>query len=161
MAERFELFTDHKSLKYLFYQKDLNLRQQIWLEFLASYDFNVAYTPGKGNAVVDALSRRHASVGAMLLEWKQLEYISGYNFRPRCELDPEMLASLTIRPTLIERIGSSQRDDPNLLEIISKVEMGIDTKEMNNYGLDREGWLRKNERLVVPNISVLRDEVLR
>ena len=68
LGERFELFTDHKSLKYLFSQKDLNLRQQRWLEFLASYDFDIAYTPGKGNAVADALSRRHASLGAMFLE---------------------------------------------------------------------------------------------
>ena len=28
-GEKFDLFTDHKSLKYLFSQKDLNLRQQI------------------------------------------------------------------------------------------------------------------------------------
>ena len=39
LGEKFELFTDHKSLKYLFSQKDLNLRQQRWMEFLASYDF--------------------------------------------------------------------------------------------------------------------------
>ena len=45
LGERFELFTDHKLLKYLFSQKDLNLRQQRWLEFLASYDFDIAYTP--------------------------------------------------------------------------------------------------------------------
>ena len=62
--------------------------------------------------------------------------------------------------TLIERIGSSQRDDPNLLEIISKLKMDID-EEMNKYGLDRDGWLRKNGRLVVPNVNGLRDEVLR
>ena len=53
----FEFFMDHKSLKYLFSQKDLNLRQQRWLEFLASYDFGKAYTRGKGNAVADALSQ--------------------------------------------------------------------------------------------------------
>ena len=102
---------------------------------MASYDFDIAYTPGKGNAVADALSRRHASLGAMFLEWKQMEYIAGFDFRPKCELDPVMLASLAIRPTLIERIGSGQRDDPNLLEIISKLEMSID-EEMSVYGLD-------------------------
>ena len=62
---------------------------------------------------------------------------------------------------MIERIGSSQRDDPNILEIISKLEMNIDGEEMNLYGLDRDGWLRKNGRLVVPNVNGLRDEVLR
>ena len=74
---------------------------------MASYDFNIAYTPGKGNAVADELSRRHASLRAMFLEWKQLKYIAVFDFRPKCELDPEMLANLTIRPTLIEWIGSS------------------------------------------------------
>ena len=61
---------------------------------MASYDFNIAYTLRKGNAVADALSRRHASLGAMFLECKQLEYITRYDFRPKCELDPEVLASL-------------------------------------------------------------------
>ena len=29
----FEVFTDHKSLKYLFSKKELNLRQRRWVEF--------------------------------------------------------------------------------------------------------------------------------
>ena len=57
LREKFELYTNHKSLKYLFSQKDLNLRQQRWMEFLASYDFGIAYTPFKGNVVANALSR--------------------------------------------------------------------------------------------------------
>lgn len=36
LGGRFELYIDHMSLKYLFSQKDLNLRQQWWLESLAS-----------------------------------------------------------------------------------------------------------------------------
>ena len=43
LGERFTLYTDHKSLKYLFSQKDLNMRQQRWLEFLASYDLDIQY----------------------------------------------------------------------------------------------------------------------
>jgi len=46
LGERFELYTDHKSLKYLFSRRDLNLRQQRWMEFLTSYDFEIQYTPG-------------------------------------------------------------------------------------------------------------------
>ena len=57
-GEQFELFTDHKSLKYLKTQKELNMRQQRWMELLESYDFTISYHPGKGNVVADALSRR-------------------------------------------------------------------------------------------------------
>lgn len=40
-GERFEVFSDHKSLKYLFSQKDLNLRQRRWMEYMEDYDFEL------------------------------------------------------------------------------------------------------------------------
>ena len=55
-GSRFEVFSDHKSLKYLFDQKELNMRQRRWLELLKDYDFSLNYHPGKANMVVDALS---------------------------------------------------------------------------------------------------------
>ena len=55
---KFEVFSDHKSLKYIFTQQDLNWRQRRWLEFLKDYDFALLYHPGKANVVADALSRR-------------------------------------------------------------------------------------------------------
>ena len=57
--------------------------------------------------VIVALSRRHSSLEVMFLGWKQLEYITGYDFRPKSELDSETLVSLTIRSILIEWIVSS------------------------------------------------------
>ena len=56
---QFELYTDHQSLKYLFSQKDLNMRQRRWLELIKDYDFSLFYHPGKANVVADALSRRN------------------------------------------------------------------------------------------------------
>jgi hypothetical protein len=57
MGKKFELRTDHNSLKYLFDQPTLNARQIRWLEFLCEYDFDIKYIKGKDNKVVDALSR--------------------------------------------------------------------------------------------------------
>ena len=63
-GEKVQVFTDHKSLKYIFTQADLNLRQRRWTEFLADYDLDIAYHPGKANLVADALSRRRHDVHA-------------------------------------------------------------------------------------------------
>jgi hypothetical protein len=53
-----ELYTDHKSLKYIFTQPDLNLRHKRWLELIKDYDLRINYHPSKVNVVDDALSRR-------------------------------------------------------------------------------------------------------
>ena len=45
-SEQFEVFSDHKSLKYIFIQRDLNMRQQRWMEYLEDYDFTLHYHPG-------------------------------------------------------------------------------------------------------------------
>ena len=61
------IFTDHKSLKYLFPQLELNMRQRRWLELIKDYDLNIQYHLGKANVVVDALSRK-ASCSCTLVE---------------------------------------------------------------------------------------------
>ena len=54
------IYTDHKSLKYIFHQKELNLRQKRWMELLKDYDCSILYHPGKANVVANALSRKSA-----------------------------------------------------------------------------------------------------
>jgi len=98
LGEKFELFTDHQSLKYLFTQKDLNLRQQRWLEFLAAYDFEILYTPGKANVVADALSRKN-----------------------------EIIASFVITSSLIDRISTLQKDDEFIQRISQRIKGGEST----------------------------------
>jgi hypothetical protein len=58
MGKRCELYMDHKILKYIFMQSDLNLRQKRWLELIEDYDIGINYHPGKANVVADALSQK-------------------------------------------------------------------------------------------------------
>jgi hypothetical protein len=63
MGTKCQIYTDHKSLKYVFTQKDINLRQHCWLELIKNYDLEIHYHPGKAHLVVDALSRKgHANM---------------------------------------------------------------------------------------------------
>ena len=70
MGTKCQVYTDHKSLKYIFTQKDLNLRQRRWFELIKDYDLEIHYHPGKANLVADALSRKehvHSAIIASCL----------------------------------------------------------------------------------------------
>nr|GEU84976.1 putative reverse transcriptase domain-containing protein [Tanacetum cinerariifolium] len=49
---------DHKSLQHILDQKESNMRQRRWLEFLSDFDCEIRYHPGKANVVADALSQK-------------------------------------------------------------------------------------------------------
>ena len=69
------MYSNHKSLKYIFTQRDLNMRQRRWIEFLEDYDFTLHYHPGKANVVADAFNRKSRGVLASIAsrEWRMLE----------------------------------------------------------------------------------------
>ena len=46
------IFTDHKSLQYLFTQKELNMRQRRWVKLIKDYECTIEYHPGKANVVL-------------------------------------------------------------------------------------------------------------
>ena len=86
-GERCEIYTDHKSLKYIFTQKELNMRQRRWLELIKDYDCTINYHPGKANVVVDALSRKDKlkmliSAEELIQEFERLE-LESKDFRTR------------------------------------------------------------------------------
>ena len=72
-GEQFEVFSYHKSL--ILTQRDLNMRQRKWMEYLEDYDFTLHYHPGKANMVVNALKRMSREVLASIAsrEWQMLE----------------------------------------------------------------------------------------
>ena len=75
--EQFEVCSDHKSLKYIFTQRDLNMRQRRWMECLEDYNFTLHYHPGKANVVTDALSRKSRGVLVNIAsrEWRMLKTV--------------------------------------------------------------------------------------
>ena len=70
-GEKCKIYIDHKSLKYIFTQKELNMRQHRWLELIKDYDLEILYHPGKANVVADALSRKkQMNVAALITTQK-------------------------------------------------------------------------------------------
>ena len=109
-----EVFTNHQSLKYIFSQKDLNLRQTRWLEFLKDYDIHFQYHPGKANVVPDALSRRPYPTLSCLIALpdelcKEFRRLKLNVITPGAK---PMLCALVAQPTLIEEIRLAQTTDP-------------------------------------------------
>ena len=107
-GEQFEVYSDHKSLKYIFTQQDLNMRQHRWMEFLEDYDFTLHYHPGKANVVADALSRKSRGPLASIAsrEWQMLETVGQFRLQ-YIEQDQGTLGSLVATPSLLSRVIES------------------------------------------------------
>ena len=107
-GEQFEVYSDHKSLRYIFKQQDLNMRQRRWIEFLEDYDFTLHYHPRKANVVDDALSRKswRALANIASREWQMLETMGEFGLQYR-EQAQGTLGSLVATPSLIRRVIES------------------------------------------------------
>ena len=108
-GEEFEVYSDYKSLKYIFTQRDLNMRQRRWMEFLEDYDFTLHYHPGKANVVADALSRKSRGALACIAswEWRMLEIVGQFGLQ-YSEQVQGTLGSLVATPSLLSRVIESQ-----------------------------------------------------
>ena len=84
-GKKFEVYSYHKSLKYIFTQQDLNMRQRRWMEFLKDYDFTLHYHSSKTNVVADALNRKSRGVLASIAsrEWRMLETMGQFELQYR------------------------------------------------------------------------------
>ena len=68
LSQVFELVTDHKSLKWIFTQPDLNMQQRRWVEFLQEFSFEIKYRPRKENQATNALGRRGIALAITLVK---------------------------------------------------------------------------------------------
>ena len=148
------MYSDHKILKYIFTQRDLNMRQHGWMEFLEDYDFTLHYHPGKANVVADALNwkSRGALASIASREWRMLETVGQFGLQ-YSEQTQGMLGSLVATPSLLSREIESKGRDVEIVSINDRVQSGTGD----------EGWTvhRYRGRVVVPQLTDLREEILR
>jgi hypothetical protein len=136
IGNKCHIFTDHKSLRYIFTQPDLNLRQRRWLELIKDYDLEIHYHPGKANVVADALSRKPFGIkGTNFLEdWKkelaQLNACLGNN------------GSLKVKPMLEDLICKAQRLDSETARFVKKARK----EQLPDLRTDEQGalWFKKS-----------------
>ncbi|WVZ80775.1 LOW QUALITY PROTEIN: hypothetical protein U9M48_028228 [Paspalum notatum var. saurae] len=149
------IYTDHKSLKYILTQLELNMRQRRWLELIKDYDLEIHYHPGKANVVADALSQRaHCNV----IEARPTIRVLCCEI-DEIELPTEQLAelyNLIIEPTIKEQIITAQKQDKGM----AFIREGVDEKKRACFTLDDQGVLWFKNRLVVPKDMELRKKIL-
>ena len=107
-GEEFEVYSYHKSLKYIFMQRDLNMRQRRWMELLEDYDFTLHYHPSKANVVADALSRKSRGALASIAsrEWWMLETVGQFGLQYHKQTQGT-LGSLVATPSLLSKVIES------------------------------------------------------
>ena len=107
-GEKCFIYTDHKSLKYLSSQWELNLRQRRWMELIKDYDCVIDYHPGKANVVADALSR------------KSVQTLRALNVHLSLSDDDTIVAELIANPDLLNQVLEAQKSDDKISAIVSR-----------------------------------------
>jgi hypothetical protein len=142
---------DHKSLKYIFTQSDLNMRQQRWLELINDYELEAQYHLGKANVVTDALSRKahcnYLPAMPLIEEDSSIRLLSDLS-----------LYNITLTPLLREEIIATQKIDEGMARIRWRVQEG--GPKVNCFREDAEGTLWFKDRLVVPKREELQKKIV-
>jgi hypothetical protein len=136
MGKRCELYTDHKSLKYIFIQLNLNLRQTRWLELIKDYDLRINYHPGKANVVVDALCRR-SHVSQLVMDSMSFELSKEFD-----QLNLRIIANteameMEVGSSLLQEIRRGQLKD----EKVQQIKHNIKEEKLPGFSEDDEGVL--------------------
>jgi hypothetical protein len=115
VGHRIEIYSDHKSLKYIFTQNDLNLRQHQWLELIKDYDLGINYHPEKANVVVDALNHKKYCNATFARRMqpelpREIKYLN-------LGMVKEAIVTMEVEPTLEAEIQEGQSEDAKLKEM--------------------------------------------
>jgi hypothetical protein len=115
-----DLYTDLKSLKYIFTQSELNMRQRRWLELIIDYDLEIHYHPGKANVVADALSRK-ASCHCLTIRTPDTTLCQEMEKLNLGIVEQGTLRQLKLESFLLQIIIDAQRTDKGMKYIHEKM----------------------------------------
>jgi hypothetical protein len=155
IGHRCEIYSDHKSLKYIFTQNDLNLWQHHWLELIKNYDIRINYHLGKANVVVNALSHK-----------KYCNATFARRMRPELQREIEYLnlgmvneakVTMKVEPTPEVEIREGQLEDAKWKEIRQLIQ----DNKTSDFSEDSQGTLWLGKRICVPNLKPIKELILR
>jgi hypothetical protein len=149
---------DHKSLKYFFTQKELNMKERRWLELIKDYNCEINYHLGKANVVANALSKKSiVELAALGISQPQLiKELTGMGLKVVVEGTPEHLVNLMVKSELLARIKVAELEDPECVKIKQLLAEG----KKNEFCLKEDGLLTHFKQVCVPRIGVLRKEIM-
>ena len=123
------------------------------MEFVADYDLDITYYPGKANLVADALSRKRADVSAE----READDLDGMVRALRLNVLTTATEALGLEAVnqadLLTRIRLAQGQDKNLNKVAQN--------DRTEYQTAKDGTILVNGRISVPNDRSLKEEIMR
>ena len=102
------------------------MRQRRWVELIKDYECTIEYHQGKANVAADALSRKSTDSISYLKAVYLPKLVELRSLGVRLELTDKgaLLATIHIRPVLIDRIRELQTQDQTVIKLKRETESG-------------------------------------
>ncbi|KAL0539548.1 hypothetical protein IC582_023763 [Cucumis melo] len=156
-GKKIQIFTNYKSLKYFFIQKEVNIRQRRWLELVKDYDCEILYHPSKANVVDDSLSKNVSHSTALITRQAPLHQdLERAEIAVSVGVVTSQLAMLSVQPTLRQKIIVTHHNDPYLVEKRRIVEIG----QTDEFSISFDDGLLFERRLCMPTESAIKTKLL-
>jgi hypothetical protein len=149
------IYTDHKSLKYIFTQSKLNMRQRRWLELIKDYELEIHYHPGKANVVADAFSRK-ASCHCLTMRTSDITLCQEMENLNLGMIQQGTSNHLKLESVILQSIIDAQKSDEGMKHIREKIETG----KAKCFRKDDQGVVWFKNRIVVPKNEEVRQQIL-
>jgi hypothetical protein len=155
IGKRCEVYSGHKSLKYIFTERDLNLRQWRWLELIKDYDLGINYHPGKANVVVDAL-RRMSNLNMLATRELLLEFCKEFEkLNLGWVLNTEVI-TIKVHSMLEQDIWKGQLEVAKIQDIKEQIK----EEKAPGFTVDEQGTLWYKKCISIPEVKEIRELIL-